>query len=95
MAVLANQTLSSYGLFHTSSTLIPADTPWQAGEDVQFPQQEQEQLLPVLGLPACLCCVQRVSVSREPFPATVLGHSQWLLTFLGSRSVCWHESLRE
>lgn len=39
-----------------------------------------------------VCCT---SVPREPFPATVLGHNQWPLTFLGSRSMCWNESMRE
>lgn len=47
-------------LYMTSSTQVAPPDPGQAGKDVHFPQQEQEELLSVLRLLACLCCVERV-----------------------------------
>lgn len=56
-----HQTLSLYDFFHTSCHPGSQQTyPRQAGRDVSFPQQEQEELLSVLRFPACLCCVERV-----------------------------------
>lgn len=83
-------------LYMTSSTQVaPPQIPGRLGRMSTSHSRSRKSCFQCRGcLLACavwsVCCT---SVPREPFPATVLGHNQWPLTFLGSRSMCWHESL--